>query len=147
MAKMNLYIDVDGVLIGKDAPDSPTQRLARHAEEFLTFALNHFDVSWLTTHCRGDAQRVVEYLRMYAPDNLMPLLRQIRPTNWDTLKTEALQGDFYWLDDSPMQAELNWLRERDLLDRWIEVDVRRNPNDLLRAMTILRLALAKDRLG
>lgn len=139
----NLYIDVDGVLLGKDDPASPQVTFARHAHDFLTFALAHFDCYWLTSHCKGDAQRLVGYLGRFADSDVAGLLGQIRPTNWDTLKTEAVQGDFYWLDDSPLQAELNWLRERNLIDRWLHVDVCQHPDDLLRAMGILRTAIEK----
>ena len=53
------------------------------------------------------------------------------------LKTEALAGDFYWLDDSPLQIELAELRRRHLFDRWIEVNTRQRPDDLLFAMSEL----------
>ena len=143
---MNLYIDVDSVLLGKDDPASPQVSLARHAKEFLEFALAHFNCYWLTSHVKdGDAHGLLGYLRRYVLDDLMPLLRKIRPTHWVTLKTEALQGDFYWLDDSPLQAELNRLRRQDLLDRWLHVDVCQRPDDLLRAMEILRAAIEKKR--
>ncbi len=130
----NLYLDIDGVLLGKDIPASPVVILANRAREFLTFALANFHCYWLTPRCKGDVRPVLHYLRLYAPDDLMPLLRRIGPTNYDTLKTEALQGDFYWLDDSPSQAELDWLRDRNLLDRWICVNTRKSPDDLVAAM-------------
>jgi len=143
---MNLYLDVDSVLLGKDDPASPAQCLARHAKEFLEFALAHFNCYWLTTHVKdGNARGLLSYLRRYVPDDLMPLLRKISPTHWVTLKTEALHGDFYWLDDSPLQIELNWLRGQNLRDRWLHVNVRENPDDLWRVMGILQAAIEKTR--
>lgn len=141
---MNLYLDIDGVLIGKTDPASPRIALARHARQFLTFALANFDVYWLTSHCKGDVQPVLDYLRPYAPNDLVPLLTQVKPTTFDVLKTEALTGDFYWLDDAPMQAEINWLKERGLLEWWIQVDTRRRPDDLLVAMERLKQALSSS---
>ena len=130
----NLYLDIDGVLLGKDKPSSPIVILANRAREFLTFALANFHCYWLTSRCKGDVRPVLHYMHLYAPDNMMPLLRRIGPTSFDTLKTEALQGDFYWLDDSPSQAELDWLTQRNLLDRWINVNTRKDPDDLVAAM-------------
>jgi hypothetical protein len=139
---MNLFLDIDGVLLGKTDPASPKIVLANHAREFLEFAVGHFDCYWLTSHCKGDAQAVLDYLRPYVPDDLMPLLRQVKPTTFDVMKTEALKGNFYWLDDSPMACEIEWLKDRGLLDRWICVDTRKGPDDLLMAMERLGQALA-----
>jgi hypothetical protein len=130
----NLYLDIDGVLLGKDSPTSPVVILANHAREFLTFALANFHCYWLTSRCKGDVRPVLHYLHLYAPDDMMPMLRRISPTNFDTIKTEALRGDFYWVDDSPSQAELDWLKEHNLLDRWVNVNTRKCPEDLVAAM-------------
>lgn len=133
----NLYIDVDGVLLGKG------DTLAKHAHDFLTFAIANFDCHWLTTHVKqGNAQGLLEYLRRFVDGDLHGLVEKIRPTTWHTMKTEAVQGDFHWLDDSPLQAEINWLTERGLANRWIHVDVNRHPDDLLRAMEILKKTVA-----
>lgn len=135
---MNLYLDIDGVLLGKDDPTSPQVVLARHAKEFLTFALAHFDCFWLTTHCKGNIQSVLDYLREYATEDLMPMLKQVKPTNFDTLKTDVLDGDFYWVDDSPLQIEIDMLKKWGKIERWIQVDTRKRPDDLLVAMEKLR---------
>ena len=140
----NLYIDVDGVLLGNgDLSAGPQVSFARYTKEFLEFALANFDCYWLTSHCKGDAQRLLDYLGRFADKDVAALLVKIRPTNFDMLKTEALQGDFYWLDDAPLQAELNWLREQNVRDRWIHVDVCQHPDDLMRAMGILQTAIEK----
>jgi hypothetical protein len=41
------------------------------------------------------------------PETLEKLEDAVRPTNWDALKTEAIdfESDFYWLDDNPLQVE------------------------------------------
>ena len=134
---MNLYLDIDGVLLGKTDPASPKIVLANHARHFLEFAIGNFDCFWLTTHCRGDVQPVLDYLRPFVHDDLVPLLTKIKPTTFDVLKTDALRGDFLWLDDSPLAIEVSWLRERNLLDRWVQVDTRKRPDDLLAAMEVL----------
>lgn len=127
---MNLYLDIDGVLLGKADPGSPEIRLALHAEEFLVFALAHFDCFWLTTHCQGRTDEVLKYLAPYCTADFLAMAARIRPTRFRVMKTEALAGDFLWLDDAPMQCELDWLSARGWLDRWIPVDTRRRPGDL-----------------
>ena len=88
----------------------------------------------LTTHCASDAQTVLSYLARYAQDDFIARLSPIKPTRFDVLKTEALGGDFYWLDDSPLAVELADLRRRGMFDRWIEVNTRIRPDDLLFAI-------------
>jgi hypothetical protein len=124
--------------LGRSKAGKPEVVLAPHAEEFIDSALRHFDCYWLTTHCDGTSESVLKVLRPYSSDSLVKKLSAVRPTRFRTLKTEALAGDFYWLDDSPLQAEIEWLRSRGLLARWIEVNSRERPGDLLKAMGILR---------
>lgn len=136
-----LYLDVDGVLVGKEDPASAKLILARHAQRFLEHCLERFDCFWLTSHCRhGDAGRLLRHLGKLATPQELELLREVRPTSWQTLKTEAIDlvSDFYWLDDSPLQREIELLESRGILHRWIPVDTRRRPDDLRRVMTILQ---------
>lgn len=141
MQKPNLYIDIDGVLLGKDGGSGKVS-LALHAREFLTFALANFDCYWLTSHCKDDAQPVLGYLHPYLPDDLADMARGIRPTTFDVLKTEALRGDFFWLDDQPLASELAWLKSQGHLSRLIRIDTRRRAHDLLFAIVCLQKQLA-----
>lgn len=134
---IRVYLDVDGVLLGKHAGQVV---LARYAAELIDFVLERFDVYWLTTHCSGDAQRVIDYLGRYSPAEFLARLAPIKPTRFGALKTDALRGDFYWLDDNPLQAELAELERRDSFDRWIDVNTRERPEDLLFAMNELSMA-------
>ena len=129
-----IYLDVDGVLLGE--ADGRVV-LARHAAEFIDFLVARFDVYWLTTHCCGDARTVLDYLGRYASADFVGRLSSIKPTRFDVMKIEALGGDFYWLDDSPLQIELAELQRRGIFDRWIDVNTRRRPDDLLFAMSEL----------
>ena len=136
-----LYLDVDGVLLGKNRPQEATIVLAIHAREFLEFCLSHFDCYWLTTHCKeGDATRVLGLLRRYSDEPVMRLVKEVRPTCWRTLKTEAIDfgSDFYWIDDQLLWTEMQILREQRVLSRWIQINTRRNPDDLKRAMSLLQ---------
>lgn len=138
---MNLYLDIDGVLLGKADPRSPEIGLALGAEEFLTFALARFHCFWLSTHCQGGTDDVLKYLAPYVPEKFLALAARVKPTRFQTLKTEALEGDFLWLDDAPLQCELDWLSARGWLDRWIQVDTRHRPADLRRAQRVLKKIL------
>lgn len=118
-----LYIDIDGVLLQKGK-----ERVVEYAEEFIDFITKYFDCYWLTTHCRHhNAEPVLKYLTEYYPSELIHKLRCIKPTDWSTLKTDAIDfgEEFYWLDDYPFQAELNVLKRYNMEDRCIIVDLSR----------------------
>lgn len=150
MNRFKLFLDVDGVLLGLDPQRPSRAALAAHACQFLAFALARCQVYWLTTHCRGNAAPALEHLVRHTPqserEQVMTLAEKIRPTRFETFKTEALpvdDGGFAWMDDSPTRAELDWLRDRGWLDRWLWVDTREEPDDLLRAQEWLTARLAK----
>lgn len=118
-----LYLDIDGVLL-----------TARHTQAapgvaaFVEFVTQHFACYWLTTHCKGDCEPALRYLLRFLAPTTLELLRQaVQPTNWDTLKTEAIDvaADFYWLDDSPFQSKTAYLQARGVVDRLVVVDLNR----------------------
>jgi hypothetical protein len=118
-----LYIDVDGVIL-----TSRHTQPAPGIEEFIDFATKHFDCYWLTSHCKeGDASIVLRLLSQYFDDATMEKLKTIKATDWQSWKTEAidLDSDFYWLDDHPMRAEMQVLKEHGKLDRLVVVDLQR----------------------
>lgn len=92
----------------------------------------HFACYWLTTHCKGDSAPALRYLSGFLkPATVEKLRLAVRPTNWDTLKTEAidLASDFYWLDDSPFQSEIAYLKANNVSNRLLVVNLNR-PNEL-----------------
>ena len=125
---MNIYLDVDGVLLNHDGT------LANHADEFLAAMVHSgHPVHWLTTRCRdGDASSVVDVLSRLVQPSTAELLSSIRPTSWATSKLEAidLRSPFIWFDDQPLQFEIEELRECGLLDRWVKVDLLSEPDQL-----------------
>jgi len=134
---MNLFIDIDGVLLGK-SPENNKPALANYAKDLLEYSLGNFDCYWLTTHCKGSAETAVDYLRAYADDEFLSLAEKIKPTNFKTFKVEALFGDFYWIDDQPTAFEFQYLDEQGLLDRWLQVNTRRDMNDLASIIDFLK---------
>ena len=125
---MNIYLDVDGVLLNHDGT------LANHADEFLAAMVRSgHPVHWLTTRCRdGDASSVVDVLSRLVQPSTAELLSSIRPTSWATSKLEAidLRSPFIWFDDQPLQFEIEELKECGLLDRWVKVDLLSEPDQL-----------------
>jgi hypothetical protein len=71
-----LYLDVDGVVLTKRGEP------ALHLVDFLRFVTKHFDCYWLTSHCQGDASRVIDDLTGIVPDEALPYLVTIKPTSW-----------------------------------------------------------------
>lgn len=125
---MNIYLDVDGVLLKHDGT------LAPHADEFLTLLIHSgHPVHWLTTRCRdGDAAPVIEVLGRLVHPSTAELLSTIRPTSWATSKLEAIElaSPFVWFDDRPLEFEIRELEECGLLDRWVKVDLVGEPDQL-----------------
>jgi hypothetical protein len=125
---MNIYLDVDGVLLNHDGT------LANHADEFLAAMVHSgHPVHWLTTRCRdGDSSTVVAVLGRLVQPSTVELLTLIKPTSWATSKLEAieLRSPFIWFDDQPLQFEIEELQECGLLDGWVKVDLLSEPDQL-----------------
>jgi hypothetical protein len=136
-----LFLDCDGVLLGKARPGDVEIVLAKYAEEFLEFSLQHYRCFWLTTHCLDvDSTYIVNLMKRYAGEAVIKMVKDISPVSWNTLKTEAIDisSDFYWIDDQPLWAEIQWLKKNHVFDRWLQIDTRRNPDDLKYAISILK---------
>ncbi|MEY4852729.1 MAG: hypothetical protein RIS99_1124 [Bacteroidota bacterium] len=115
----NIYLDIDGVILTRQG------KPALHAEEFIEYITTHFQVFWLTTHCKGKPQTAVQYLSTHFGSQTLEHLSKIQPTVWDTLKTEAIdfQSDFFWLEDQPFSSEIKILELHSALPNLINVDL------------------------
>lgn len=127
---MNIYLDIDGVLITKDGVP------AEHLSDFVKYILRNHSVYWLTTHCRAGGNNAVNYLKDKIDQKSFKLIKKIKPTNWNTLKTEAIdfKKDFLWIDDYIMEAEKNILKMNNCTDKIMLIDLRKNPNQLLKIL-------------
>lgn len=127
---MNIYLDIDGVLITKD------HQAATHADEFLAYTLlNYPDTTyWLTTRCQGDATKTVEDIAYLFRPETLALLNKIQPTTWvdSPLKTSAIDFSqpFLWFDDYVFDADKKILHDNNAQDNWIKVDLVKNPKQL-----------------
>lgn len=122
-----LYLDIDGVLLMNRNP-----RAADGAIELIDFILSRFDCYWLTTHCRENSStNALRRLALYFPESVIEKLKQIKSTQWNTLKTEAIDfnSDFCWLDDYVLEAEKKELERHKCLNNLLLVDLK-NDNDL-----------------
>ena len=124
-----LYLDVDGVILNKDL--SP----ANHLKEFLEHILLKYDVYWLTTHCSGSSEDTLNYLSRFLEPDIIELLKSVKPTTFDRLKTEGIDfnSDFVLLDDYLFDSEIAELEKHGVKNSWIQVDLKANPNYLLSA--------------
>jgi hypothetical protein len=118
-----LYLDIDGVLL-----TTRHMRAADDAALLIRFITSPFDCYWLTTHCKGDTRSCLAYLAPFLDADTLERLRQVKPTDWDTLKTEAidLTSDFVWLDDSPLESEKRVLAANNASNGLIVVNLSRD---------------------
>lgn len=123
----NLYIDIDGVILTRGGMP------AQHLDKFLKYVVRKYLVFWLTSRCRGDTKYTVDYLSRFLPADIMLNLKNIKPTNFQLDKTEAIDfnSSFFWLDDFLFDSEKNALNARNKYQSWIEIDLIKNPDQLL----------------
>ncbi|MCR4324925.1 MAG: hypothetical protein NUV69_04545 [Candidatus Curtissbacteria bacterium] len=121
-----LYLDIDGVILNKDL--SP----ANHLKEFLERVLPKYDVYFLTTHCKGDAEYTLNYLSRLLDQEIIELLKTVKPTTFDRLKTEGIDfnSEFIWLDDYLFDSEIAELEKHGAKDSWIKADLKNDPDFL-----------------
>jgi hypothetical protein len=122
----NIYLDIDGVLLAND------KNPAKHADDFIKYVIGNYPVYWLTTHCKADDNYAAELLERYFSEETMKYIRKIKPTTWNTWKTEAIDFSkpFLWFDDDLFEKERLELEKYGVLENWIEADIRKNEDAL-----------------
>jgi len=128
---MKIYLDIDGTLLGQSSTP------AKCLHEFLDYILEHHDCYWLTTHCKGNAEGALNSLRRNnVPQSTLDLAIKIKATNWDVLKTDAIDigKDFVWFDDSPMASELIVLEKNNKKDSLYHMNTRQNEYAICEAL-------------
>lgn len=144
------YIDIDGVLLrnGRGGPE-----LIPRFSRVIGYLKKNFDCHWLTTHVRsgvgsaGAMNKLIPFLKKARVDS--GILDGIHPSDWQTLKTEAIDftQPFLWLEDSPLIAEHRICEEKGCLDNIVLVDWRRRASRLTvrRLRRVRRKALRRFR--
>ena len=127
VSNKNVYIDIDGVILTKGVVP------ALHLDKFLKYVLGKYSVFWLTSRCHGDSKYTLSYLSKFFPEETVNLVKQIKPTNFLVDKTEAIDFDkrFFWLDNEIFESEKTTLIKNGKYDSWIEVNLIKDPNQLL----------------
>jgi hypothetical protein len=120
--KMNIYLDIDGVILGVE---SPIEDLIK----FISYILDNFPDStyWLTTHCMCGENHTDSALRGVYPDELVDRIAgTIKPTDWRTEKTEAIDFSqpFVWFDDDAFESEWKILELHGALDGQFHMNLR-----------------------
>lgn len=131
---MNIYLDIDGVLIAKD------KRPANGVAEFLEFITENFSCYWLTTHCRdGNSRHAIDYVHETTKID-RSILEKINPSKpWNNYKTSAIDfsQDFRWLDDLLLAGEIKMLERHNALNKIIRVLLQDDPNSLIEIKELL----------
>lgn len=111
---MKVYLDIDGVLV-MHSQKTP------YSDEFIKFLVENFDCYWLSTNVKGNTDFVLNRLKDIFSPKTMEYIKKIKPTDWKTLKTEAinLNEDFWWFDDFVLQKEREILKEKNKSNRLI----------------------------
>ncbi|MFA6185371.1 MAG: hypothetical protein WCT51_03625 [Candidatus Shapirobacteria bacterium] len=129
---MNIYLDIDGVLLTKSGNQ------AKFVKEFLEYVLKNHQIYWLTTHCKGDAVFTIRFMERFFDEKTIELMKNILPTSWDTLKTEAIDFSkpFLWFDDNVFNAEKEVLKQHNCLKSQIEINLEEDPDQLKKYLEI-----------
>ena len=130
-----IYLDIDGVLLANELS------LSEGAADFIKYAADNFEVYWLTTHCMdGSAEHAIEYLQRGSAEDLRPWLEKFKPVIWNLKKTEAIDFTkyFLWFDDDCFSGERVDLKEHNAFPSWIEVALRRYPDQMVHELKLLR---------
>ena len=129
---MNIYLDIDGVLMAND------QRVANYAHEIVEHLVNKYPVYWLTTHCHGDSSYTINHLKQFFNSETIKLMEKIKPTNWDILKTDAVDFSepFIWFEDDLFDGEKEILKQNNKFDSWVEINFSKDINQLSKYLEI-----------
>jgi hypothetical protein len=129
---MNIYLDIDGTMIHEDRWD-----LENTASEGLVdfiVALRPHTTYWLTIHCRdGNPERAREIMKRHLPAELHNDIERIKPTVWDTMKTQGIDWsqDFIWFDNDISPFEWGKIKQGSENQQAIEVNLKLNPKQLI----------------
>jgi len=128
---MNIYLDIDGVIVS-----NKEDKAANYAKEFIEYVLTNYPDStyWLTTHCQGDATKPLQNIGHLFDDETVELMKKIQSTTWmeSSNKTDAidLTKPFLWFDDNLFYGDRKVLIDNGVLENWIEVNLRDDPDAL-----------------
>jgi len=132
-----LYLDVDGVL---QYADEGQWRPRLEADEFLAWAVQHFECRWLTAWARPN-QMLPQKLGLRIPEGIREVKWQADPASPRSCKASAIRcdEDWFWLEDAPSEYDLAELCRRKQSWRLVRV----NPSKPFILMGQIRQLLEK----
>ena len=140
MYTMNIYLDIDGVILGTASP-------REDIEAWLNYMLDNFpNIYWLTTHCRGGENQTELWLRDKLPTKLVKRISEhIQATNWGVLKTDAIDftKPFIWFDDNLMLSEQQILEYYGCLSSHFAMNPK-DPEMARKALDVLRIVNGEE---
>lgn len=111
---IDIYIDIDGVIVSLNPTTKPYPRLVPDAVYFLNWAKKNFNCYFLT--CWSEE----------ALKDLLPIIVEwnIPICSWKYMKTEAIdmERDFIWLEDGILEEEKDILKKYNKIDNYIYID-------------------------
>ena len=139
---MDIYLDIDGVLITKDL------KAANYAEEFVRYVVENYPDStyWLTTRCGEDTSKVLWYFEPIFSKETIEAMKAIKPISLLAEKTAYINFSrpFLWFDDNLFLKEKQDLIEHNALDNLIQVDLTKNPDQLREFIYDFPLAVSQN---
>lgn len=129
---MDIYLDIDGTMIHEDHWDN--KNLAAQGLKEFIIALRAYNTYWLTTHCRdGNPERAREIMKRHVPPELYADIDRIKPTVWDTMKTQGIDWsrDFIWFDNDISPFEWERIEQGTVNQQAIEVNLKQNSSQLI----------------
>lgn len=144
-----LYLDLDDTIISWSGGKP---RAAAGAREFVLWALERYEIRWLTTWCptgEMEASLLGDLCKMLEID--VEALRAIRGFDWEGrskldgiawLEHTVLRRPFLWVEDDFGfgEVELEFLAQHGFLDRYRWCNVTEHPESLIRIHEQLREA-------
>ena len=119
MARMVLYLDVDGVL---QYGEGGCWRPRLEAADFLAWSVRHFDCRWLTAWARPNETIPVK-LGFKVPPGIVEvnwhLASKVHPFKAAAIRDDE---DWLWLEDEPSEFDLAELRRRGQMTRLLLVN-------------------------
>lgn len=115
-SKPTLYINLEGSIVVPDASNPERAAIAPYGKKFMGWAVENFNVRWLTDRTPMEAAHVTRALGL--PVDAVPY------AGWLDSKEEAIdpKEDFYWIDGDLNLPEARWLAETDNAHRLLTVD-------------------------
>lgn len=149
-----LYLDVDDVLIMfppyRDEEwweNNKGGAPANGVQEFLEFARRHMEVRWLTSWATSGW---MPYDRLEKLSGILKVPTVLiegfeNPMRWFNNKTTGINWEehkagreWFWIEDGILEEEIQMLKDKGCYDRYIHVNTSYDPDDLLKALDILK---------